>query len=78
MVSSMLLTDMICGKENPYAEIFAPSRFSAGELPQIMQDSGKAVKGLAKRFFYIRMKRSMYLKEGMERSWRLLRKGRGI
>lgn len=53
MVSSMLLTDMICGKENPYAEIFAPSRFSAGELPQIMQDSGKAVKGLAKRFFYI-------------------------
>ena len=53
MVSSMLLTDMICGKENPYAEIFAPSRFSAGELPRIMQDSGKAVKGLAKRFFYI-------------------------
>ena len=53
MVSSKLLTDMICGKENPYAEIFAPSRFSAGELPQIMQDSGKAVKGLAKRFFYI-------------------------
>lgn len=53
MVSSMLLMDMICGKENPYAEIFAPSRFSAGELPQIMQDSGKAVKGLAKRFFYI-------------------------
>lgn len=53
MVSSMLLTGMICGKENPYAEIFAPSRFSAGELPRIMQDSGKAVKGLAKRFFYI-------------------------
>ena len=53
MVSAMLLTDMICGKENPYADIFAPSRFSADELPQIMKDSGKAVKGLTKRFFHL-------------------------
>ena len=53
MVSAMLLRDMICGKENPYAEIFAPSRFSAEELPQIVKDSGKAVKGLTKRFFYL-------------------------
>lgn len=53
MVSAMLLTDMICGKENPYAEVFSPSRFSAEELPQIVKDSGKAVKGLTKRFFYI-------------------------
>ncbi len=26
MVSSMILTDLICGRENPYAEVFSPSR----------------------------------------------------
>lgn len=53
MVSAMLLRDMICGKENPYTEVFAPSRFSTEELPQIIKDSGKAVKGLTKRFFHL-------------------------
>lgn len=49
----MLLRDMVCGKENPYAEVFAPARFSSEELPQLMEDGGKAVKGLARRFFRI-------------------------
>ncbi len=53
MVSAMILRDMICGNENPYADIFAPSRFSAEELPQIMKDGGKAVKGLTKRLFHL-------------------------
>ena len=53
MVSAMLLRDMICGDENPYAEVFYPSRFSSEELPQILKDSGKAVKGLTKRFFHL-------------------------
>ncbi len=53
MVSAMIIRDMICGTENPWAEVFSPSRFSAEEIPQIMKDSGKAVKGLTKRFFHI-------------------------
>ena len=53
MAAAMILRDMICGEENPYAETFAPSRFSAEELPQIVKDSGKAVKGLTKRFFHL-------------------------
>ena len=53
MVSAMLLRDLICGRENPYEEVFAPSRFSAEEIPQLMKDGGKAVKGLAKRVFHI-------------------------
>lgn len=53
MVSAMLIRDMLCGKENPFADAFAPSRFSAGELPQIIKDSGTAVSGLTKRFFHI-------------------------
>lgn len=52
-VSAMLLKDMICGIENPYAETFSPSRFSAEEIPQLIKDGGKAVKGLTKRFFHL-------------------------
>ena len=53
MVSALLLKDLVCGIENPYAEVFAPSRFSSQELPQIVKDSAKAVKGLTKRFFHL-------------------------
>lgn len=53
MVSAILLKDIICGNKNPYAEIFAPSRFRAEDLPGLMKESGKAVKGLARRFFHI-------------------------
>ena len=53
MVSAMLLTDRICGLENPYAEVFTSSRFSLEEIPQLVTDSGQAVKGLTKRFFHL-------------------------
>ena len=53
MVSAMLIRDMVCGIENPYAGIFAPSRFSAEELPGLALEGGKAVQGLTKRFFHI-------------------------
>ncbi len=53
MVSAMLLKDMVCETSNQYAEVFTPSRFSGEELPQLMKESGKAVKGLTKRFFHI-------------------------
>lgn len=53
MVSAMLIRDMLCGKENPFADAFAPSRFSAEDIPQIVKDGATAVKGLTKRFFHI-------------------------
>ncbi len=53
MISAMLLKDLVCGIDNPYSAVFDPSRFSAEEVPQIMRDTGKAVKGLTKRFFHI-------------------------
>lgn len=53
MVSGMLLKDMICGINNPYTEVFAPSRFSGEEIPQLLEDTGKSVKGLTKRFFHM-------------------------
>ncbi len=53
MVSAMMLKDMICGINNPYTEVFAPSRFSGEEIPQLLEDTGKSVKGLTKRFFHM-------------------------
>lgn len=53
MVSAMILSDMICRKENPYADVFSPSRFSLEEISPLMKQSGEAVKSLAKRFFHI-------------------------
>lgn len=53
MAAAMMIRDMICGKENPYQEVFAPDRLSVQEIPQILKDSGTAVKGLTKRFFHL-------------------------
>ena len=64
MVSAMLLRDQICGIENPYAEVFSPARFSAEEIPQMMKDGGKAVKGLTKRFFHLPEETAAALERG--------------
>ncbi len=43
MVAAMLLCDMICSKENPMEELYAPYEFSAQEIPQIAKDGCKTV-----------------------------------
>ena len=53
MVSAMLLRDAICGRENPYAEAFAPARFGAATARGVADESGHAIKGLTKQVFQI-------------------------
>ena len=53
MVAAMLLRDRICGKENPWAEVFDPGRFDEKTLTGLAQESGQAVKGLTKQLFQI-------------------------
>lgn len=53
MVSATLLRDLICRKENPYAEVFTPERFDVKSLAGVAAESGQAVKGLAKGFLQI-------------------------
>ena len=53
MVSAMLLRDSICGRGNPYAEVFDPGRFDLETVTGVVEESGQAVKGLARRFFQI-------------------------
>lgn len=51
MVAAMIIRDMICGKENPYAEVFDPQRFSSEMLSGIAYEMKEATKTLTKRFF---------------------------
>lgn len=53
MAAAMLLRDRICGHKNPYAQVFDPGRFDTETVPGIWEESGQAVKGLARRFFQI-------------------------
>ncbi len=51
MVSAMILRDIICGKKNKYARVFAPNRFAVRDIIPIASESGHAIKGLTKRIF---------------------------
>ena len=53
MVAAMLLRDRICGRENPWAEVFDPARFDEKTLTGLARESGQAIKGLAKQLFQI-------------------------
>ena len=64
MVAAMLLRDRICGKENPWAEVFDPGRFDEKTLSGLAQESGQAVKGLAKQLFQIPAEAAKELPQG--------------
>ncbi|MGI6070285.1 MAG: FAD-dependent oxidoreductase [Blautia sp.] len=51
MAAAMILRDMICGKRNPYQQVFDPGRFSLDLVPRMAEEGKQAVKGLARRFF---------------------------
>ena len=64
MVSAMLLRDLICGKENTYADVFSPERFDAKTLTGVAAESGQAIKGLAKEIFQIPAERAAEIPKG--------------
>jgi glycine/D-amino acid oxidase-like deaminating enzyme/nitrite reductase/ring-hydroxylating ferredoxin subunit len=52
MVSAMLLSDQIAGRENPHAEVFSPQRFTpSASVKAFLTDSMQAVKGLSRQVF---------------------------
>ncbi len=46
MVAADIISDMISGIKNPYAEMFSPQRFETSAMVNIMKETGQAVKGL--------------------------------
>lgn len=52
MVSAIILSDMISGKENPYAEVFSPQRFEfSASIKTLAEDTIKSAKGLIREAF---------------------------
>lgn len=52
MVSAMLLSDQIAGRENPHADVFSPQRFTpSASAKALLTDTVQAVKGLSRQVF---------------------------
>lgn len=41
MAAALLMTDLICGRENPYAEVFSPQRINAAASAKVFLEEGK-------------------------------------
>ena len=64
MLSAMIIRDLICGLESPYAKLFCPQRFHIrASLPSLMADMGESVVSLTKGAFHLPL-RAVDLKEG--------------
>lgn len=51
MAASMILTDLICGRENGYAAAFHPGRWNAATVHGILAQSAASVKNLGRQWF---------------------------
>ena len=64
MLSAMIIRDLICGLESPYAKLFCPQRFHIrASLPSLLADLGESVVSLTKGAFHLPL-RAVDLKEG--------------
>ena len=64
MIAAEILCDQLCSKENPYADLFRPGRFSAQNISGIASEGAQAVRGLGKRFFQIPQETAKTIPEG--------------
>lgn len=56
MAASLILKDLICDTDNPYAEVFSPQRFSTENIPFILKEGGHSIKGLSKQLVHMPLK----------------------
>ena len=62
MAAAMILSDMICGKENDCADVFSPQRFKMGaSIQNIMKDGAQSVAGLTSGAFSKASRRCAHL-----------------
>lgn len=47
MVSAMIITDMICGRRNPWEDVFSPQRHKIKQFGVLANEGGHAIRGLA-------------------------------
>lgn len=52
MIAAMLLSDMLCGRKNPYEELFTPQRINVrASIGNLLVDVGMSVRSLSKGLF---------------------------
>ena len=68
LVAAMIISNRICGKDNPYEAVFSPQRFlvRAG-IKNLMKDIGESVKGLGKGWLGRKEKRCPHM--GCKLEW---------
>lgn len=65
MISALVISDMICGRERPCANIFSPQRNNIDlTFRPLMKETGHAVRGLSKRIFSMPKKTADDLEPG--------------
>lgn len=65
MVAAQILRDRICGKDNPYAQLFSPQRcLLRASISQLCTDVGVSVKGLVKGALHMPAKHADSLPKG--------------
>lgn len=64
MAAAMLLRDRLCGRDNPCAGVFDPTRFTMEGAPKIAAEGGQAVKGLVKQLFQLPSETAAQLEKG--------------
>ena len=65
MAAATILSDLICGNENPYAEVFSPQRFHLmASMQNLAADVGVAASGLLTRFLSVPQETAAHLANG--------------
>lgn len=65
MIAALVISDIICGREKPCANIFSPQRNNIDvTFRPLMKETGQAVKGLSKQIFSIPKKTADDLQPG--------------
>lgn len=65
MIAAMILSDLLCGRENAYAEVFRPQRMNVrASIGSLLTDVGESVKGLAKGAFHKPVEKAISLPKG--------------
>ncbi len=73
MIAAQVITDLICGKENPYAKIFAPKRLHCGaSKKKLGQDLCVSASNVGKGYFHWPLTKTQYPKMGEAK---IIRKG---